>query len=49
MNGGTETEAAAELIATIFFCLLAFTLATKVSQIFNGPATLVWMKSSSNL
>ena len=49
MNGGTETEPAAELIATIFFCLLALTLAMKVSAIFSGPATLVWMKSSSSL
>ena len=49
MKGGTETEAAAELMAMIFFCLLALTFAMKVSLIFSGPATFVWMKSSSNL
>ena len=49
MNGGTETDPAAELIAMIFFCWLALTFPMKVSAIFSGPATFVCMKSSNSL
>ncbi len=34
---------AAELMAMIFFCLLARTLSMKASVTRSGPATLVWM------
>jgi hypothetical protein len=48
MKGGTETVPALELMATMSRRWPALRLQMKVSVTLSGPATFVWMKSSSS-